>query len=249
VNRTTHRHRVAGLALIAWVASAPRVAADPMVGDVDDFEGAHAWEGHVEVIPCSSCAFPPFPCLCPPGGELQGASTQSGGPAGLFDTYLLLSRLPSHGIETWNLATNRTGNYIDNDVGSIELDLNNFGTEALAVRVGLERGSTRWVTSDAAAVALPAASGWLPESSRFELTVADMTCVAGSDSLQFVLESVEEIRLLHAQEAQWSGDDGLSLGIDNVELPEPGGNLALGCAAALLAVLGRRQLRRSQGSA
>jgi hypothetical protein len=213
-----------------------------MVGAFDDFLLPHDWEGNSEFQQCGTCSFPPFLCLCPPATQLEGVSTQLGGPGGLLDPYLRVTDLPSYGLETWNLADDRTGDYLAAGIGTVELDAKNFGPGDLSVRLGIERGATRWVTSDAAAVLLPAQSGWLPI--EFDLSPAEMTRVSGSDSFSFALSDVEEIRLFHAQTAQWPGDDGPTLGIDNVYLPEPGDRCSLVCAGALLALLAPRRVRR-----
>ncbi len=236
--------RLAQVALTLWLASAPTGAdADAMVGAFDDFQLPHSWQGNTESQPCGTCSFPPFLCLCPPASEQQGVSTQLGGPDGELDSYLRVSDLPSFGLETWNRADDRTGNYLAAGINLVGLDLNNFGAGALEVRVGIERGATRWVTSDAAAITLLPGSGWQLVQ-EFLLTPDQMTLVSGSDSLAFVLGDVEEIRLLHAQSPQWSGDGGATLGIDNVLLPEPGDLGSLFCGAALLARLAAR--RRTQ---
>lgn len=230
------------LAVTVCLALAPNGAgADAVVGAFDDFLLLHSWQGQTETQPCGTCSFPPFLCLCPPATQQQGVSTQLGGPGGLLDNYLRVNDLPSFGLETWNRADNRTGNFLVAGIGTVDLDLANFGPGAIEVRFGIERGATRWVTSDAAAIVLPAQSGW--QAAEFELTAAQMTRVAGSASLSFVLGDVQEIRLLHAQTAQWSGDGGSTLGIDNVLLPEPGDRWAVICGAALLALLASRRNR------
>ena len=239
--RSTRSKRVLAV-LVLFAPLAPvegGVAADPVVGAVDDFQGAHDWQGHSETLPCGLCLPPLSLCLCPPGGEAQGVSTQLGGPDGLLDVYLQVNELPSFGVETWNRAADRTGSYLAAGVGAIDIDLNNVGPGVAEVRVGLESAGTRWVTSDDAALVLPAESGW--QAWAFELSGAEMTRVAGSGSLVEVLDDVEEIRILHAFAAQWSGDRGATLGIDNVRLPEPADPWPLVCGAALLALLAARR--------
>jgi hypothetical protein len=244
-NRDSLAHRLGTVACAVWLALAPTPAdADAVVGAFDDFTLLHSWQGNTEFQQCGSCSFPPFLCLCPPASQQQGVSTQLGGPDGLLDSYLRVSELPSYGVETWNHAEDRTGNYLAAGIGVIELDVRNFGPGQLAVRVGIERDGTQWVTSDADSVVLPPASGWL--ASGFELSPAQMTRVAGSGTLAFVLGDVQEIRLLHAESPQWSGDGGATLGIDNVLLPEPGDRGLLLCGAGLLALLAARRDRRQR---
>lgn len=228
------------LILVALLVAPAAAFGDAMVGDRDDFTLLHSWEGNVENIPCGTCNFPPFLCLCPPAGSEVGVFVVlDGGPGGLLDAYLRVEELPSFGLETWNTATNRTGDYTSAGIGAVGAYLKNFGGSPLEVRLGLERGSTRWVTSDAEAIVLPGSSGWVPES--FYLLESGMTRVAGSESLAFVLAGVEEIRLLHAASAQWDGDGGGPLGIDDVVFPEPGGVAPLVACLALVSLLARRR--------
>ena len=231
--------RWAAPTLVALLCLARGAGADAVVGSIDDFQGSHNWVGNTEFVPCGGCGPPTFLCLCPPSSMQQGVSTEaSGGPDGLLDSFLRLSELPSHGLESWNRAANRTGNYTAAGIGSVALDLRNFGPGNLEVRLGLERGTTRWATSDSAAVALASGSGWT--AADFQLLESDMTRVAGSASLASVLSDVEEIRILHATAAQSTGSDGPNLGVDNVLLPEPAAVACLALGAALLAVLARR---------
>lgn len=228
------------LILVALLTVGPAVWADAMVGDLDDFTLSHSWVGNVENTPCGSCGFPPFLCLCPPAGSESGAfRVLDGGPNGLLDAYLRVEELPSFGLETWNTAADRTGDYSAAGIGAVGVSLRNFGGSPLKVRLGVRRGSTRWVTSTAEAFPLPGSSGWLNEI--FLLQESQMTRVSGSGSLASVLADVDEIRLLHASNAQWSGGGGGPLGIDNVAFPEPSGAAPLAACLALLALLTRRR--------
>jgi hypothetical protein len=230
--------RSVGLAFV--LALAPSGAgADAMVGAFDDFEDTHSWEGNTETQPCVPCPAPPFLCVCPPASEQQGVTTDLGGPDGALDTFLRISALPSHGLEAWNEALDRTGDYASAGIDLVELDAKNFGAGTLSLRVGIERSGTRWVTSDAAAGPLTG-SAWTMHS--FLLHEAGMTRVAGAESLAFVLADVEQVRLFHAPSAQWTGATGPNLGIDNVLLPEPAALPGLALGAALVAALARRRV-------
>ena len=231
---------------VVLIAATADIRADAVFGATDDFEGAHSWEGHTETVPCQFCAFPlDTLCLCPPESEQQGASIQGGGLLGLGDDFLQLSPLPSFGIEAWNRASNRTGDYNTAGIADVGANLKNFGSSALQMRVGLERGPTRWVTSNAAAVTVAPSSGWT--YGTFALDEAQMTRVAGSDPLSWVLDRVEEVRFLHAASAQWSGDSGSIAGVDNVVLPEPTAGAGLAAGTALLVGLARRRRWASRG--
>ncbi len=226
-SRTRHL-KILRIALMAVLVMVPRgLGADGTVGALDDFEppDANTWDGHSEL----TCGYCPFPldnlCQCPPPTLLLGHSEQIGGPIG-STMMLQVNELPSYGIATWNQAMDRTGDFMGAGVGRIEMDLSNLDVPLagnLTVRVGVASGATIWVTSDAFAVVLP--DPVLPAWSHhiFHFVPDEMTRIAGTASLASVLGAVDELRIFHASVAsQWDGEGGPNLGIDNIELPEPG---------------------------
>ena len=109
---------------------------------------------------------------------------------------------------------------------------------------GCESGGTActaWTSTNA--TALTSGSGWIAAS--FSVKEANLTRVLGSDSYAASLANVERVLIRH--------DDGSpdapnvptnvssTLGIDNVELPEPSALPGLAAGAALLYVLRRRR--------
>jgi len=177
----------------------------------------------------------------------------SGGPAGAGDRYLQLvaSGAPLSAVNEFQWA----GNAIAVQADRIEVDLNNSGPDPVSVRVmlltpGCESGGTActaWTSTNPTALA--SGSGWTPAT--FSITEANLTRVLGSDSYNTSLANVERVIIRH--------DDGTpdapnvatnvnsTLGVDNVELPEPSGLAGLVAGAALVAALRRRSsaLRRS----
>jgi hypothetical protein len=232
---------LAALALTSLV-SVQVARADAPFGATDTFTLTHSWQGHTESVPCGPCPFPlEGLCICPPASLQQGVSTQLGGPEGALDVFLQLSPLSATGVESWNVASNRTGDYNAVGITGITIDLKNLGASTLYVRVGVERGPTRWVSSDLAAAEVPVSSGW--GSANFPLQELAMTRVAGSDPLSWVLDRVEEVRILHSATASWTGGSGSTLGVDNVVLPEPGSVPAFVSGVGLVVALARRRRR------
>src|SRR5262245_7186388 len=178
----------------------------------------------------------------------NGANQASGGPGGGGDRYFQITAVASP-LSTVN-ESQWAGNAITAGADHIEADLNNFGPGPLSMRVmlltpGCEGGGsacTAWTS--AASVLLPASSGWATNVS-FSVHEADLVRVMGSDSYAASLANVERVIIRH--------DDGppdpptftptttSTLGIDNVELPEPSGVLGLLAGGALIGVLRRRR--------
>jgi hypothetical protein len=173
----------------------------------------------------------------------------NGGPLGTGDQYLEISST-SFNLGTFNLDQ-WSGDYDSEGVGAVELDANNFGPDALSLRVllmtpGCDGGGaacTAWASTDATLVA--SGSGWV--AAGFSLDEADMTQVLGSDSHTATLQNVERLLIRH--------DDGTpdppgssslataTLGIDNVTatMPEPTGLASLVAGVAALGLLNRRR--------
>lgn len=161
----------------------------------------------------------------------------TGGPAGTDDGYLQLrsvggvgpgSRLAVIAGAQW------TGDYQAAGVDAITLDLNNFGTTDLSLRLWMS-GSLGGVALSSTAVSLPAGSGWVRVG--FALDAASLT----GDALG-VLSGVTQLRLYHGSSASFPGEAlTATLGVDNITaVPElPTAALLLPGLAALC-VLRRR---------
>ncbi|WP_270937614.1 hypothetical protein [Falsiroseomonas oryzae] len=212
------------------------------IGELDDFtslttENWLAGGGPIQQQP-------PVPPQAIPGG----------GPGGVADAYLQLTASGGAGPGSRLAVANAVqwaGNYLAAGITAITMDLRNFGTSDLAIRLQL------WsplAAQDAltAAVLLPAGGGWTAAS--FSVAAADLTMRAGTAN--GVLGDVAFLRILHAP-----GTAGLSpaepvaavLGVDNitstgvpggggdpgVNVPEPSALLLLAGAIAPLAWLTR----------
>jgi hypothetical protein len=181
-------------------------------------------------------------------GTLQnwttGTNQPNGGPSGAGDRYLELTAAggPLSAVNEFQWAGTLPAN-----ADRIEADLNNAGPDPVSVRVmlltpGCESGGTActaWTSTNAQA--LSSGSGWIPAS--FSVKEANLTRVLGSDSYAASMANLERVLIRH--------DDGTpdapnvatnvssTLGVDNVELPEPSAVLGVIAGAALISVLRR----------
>ena len=178
------------------------------------------------------------------GSNLSNIST--GGPAGTGDRYLQVSANASF-LGTFN-KVQWLGNYLAAGIDRIDVNLNNFGPNAVSIRVmlftpGCDLGGaacTAWTSTNATTLA--PSSGWV--SASFSIKQADLTRVLGSSSYTASFQNIERLLIRHDDGAPSPPGIGpfvtATLGIDNV-LPEPNGPLGLIVGAALLAGLSRRR--------
>ena len=170
----------------------------------------------------------------------------SGGPGGGSDRYLQLvaSSGPLSAVNEFQWA----GNAVAIQADRIEVDLNNSGPDPVSIRVmlltpGCESGGTActaWTSTNA--LALASGSGWTPAT--FSITEANLTRVLGSDSYAASLANVERVLIRHDDGTPDAPDVATNvsstLGMDNVELPEPSVFFGLTAGALLIAALRRR---------
>ena len=197
--------------LIAVLAAAP--ATGITLGQVDDFQDGtlQGW-----------------------GGGSSPINVAAGGPDGAGDRYLQI------GSSSGNLGTNNgtqwSGNYAAAGVTALLFELNNLGSNPVALRITLFGPGGSFTSSDETVLA--AGSGWV--SVQFGLAAADLTQTQGSGTLAQTLASVDTLLLRHDPDPisppmQQNPVTG-TLGIDNVTaVPEPGSALLLAPAVAALA--------------
>jgi len=195
------------------------------------------------------------------GGPLGGVppappTVVSGGAGGAADDYLRVTASGGAGPGSKLSAINPTawgGNYTDAGLTMIDMDLANFGTTDLYIRLLLEDLSdlNNVIYATTAAFFLPSGSGWMDAS--FSVAAADLIALEGD--LAELLESVTNIRILGSGDPDWLFAPGLqpsvvaTLGVDNItpnvfgdggdgdgdnEIPEPstGWMLLAGLVAA-----------------
>jgi hypothetical protein len=198
-------------------------AAGVVLGQVDDFQDGtfQNWQG---------------------GSSPFNVST--GGPDGSGDRYLRIST--SGGNLGTNNVTQWTGDYIAEDILSLNFHLNNLGANPVSMRLVLFGQNGTFAST---AVVLPAASGWV--SVEFLLDDTEFTQTQGFATFDQVLATVQTVLLRHDPDPL---DPPMSptpvtgtLGIDNVTaLPEP---RMVPMLATGIVALYRLRARRRSGSA
>lgn len=174
----------------------------------------------------------------------------TGGPAGADDNFLLLSALGGPGAGGRMSVINAaqwTGNYRAAGIGSISMDLFNFGPNDLFIRLLLAdplMGPPTNAAISSDAIFLAAGGNWT--HAVFSLGPDALTAVLGT--VNGALTNATELRLFHNPDPFFNGPPDSSptvlanLGVDNiVAAPEPA-TLWL-CASGLLALvaIGRRR--------
>ena len=178
-----------------------------------------------------------------------------GGQGGALDNYLLLTALGGVGPGSRMSVLNEsqwTGDFTG--VSAIEMDVNNFGPDALFLRLlfvnfppgGPPPGPTD-IAWTVAPVIVPSGSGWTHVS--FDLSPLNLFAPFGS--VAGALGDVNELRLFHSVVPAFGGPGigaepvSATLGVDNIAaaaVPEPSSMLLLGTAG--LSLLAARRRRR-----
>jgi hypothetical protein len=233
--RTACRRALAAL-LVALLPSAGR--ASIMLGQIDTFQDGTTqnWGN---------------------GSPIRPTNVPNGGPGGAGDAFMDVmstgndgpgGRLTVQNHDQWS------GNYLAAGVSVIEMDLKNFGTDDLLMRVALKQAhamsAAGFVSTDP--FVLPADNAW--HHAVFPLDDAHLTRV-NSDTLTLdqLLSDVGELRLLHSLDASVLQGEQVpgEFGADNIlagpsPAPEPGG-LALALSGLpVLAAYGYRRRRRAR---
>jgi hypothetical protein len=162
----------------------------------------------------------------------------TGGPAGAGDNYLLITSNGLSGPGSRLVGINASqwaGNYLTAGVNGISMDLRNFGSTDLSMRLALYGpGGLVSVTNNV--VTLSSGGPWT--RATFSLNPALLT----GDALS-VLAGVLDIRLFHGTTAIFPGQViGANLGVDNISaVPEPTPAALLLAGLVTVAWLRRRQ--------
>ena len=209
----------------AILAAAPSHAHAVVVGQVDDFQDGttQGW----------AIGLPPGP-----------VNIDTGGPLGAGDAFLRLSadgsadggRLTSFNQAQWR------GDYIAAGVDGIEMDLRNFTTQVLRIRIAFKVSASPGTPgfSTTVAYSLPADGEW--HHAVFPISTATMTRIGSTTlDLNTLLQNPVELRILHSTNPSLGGSNIVGqLGIDNIRaIPTPAGAALLPLAA--LAAFTRRR--------
>ena len=230
--------RLALAALVALSAALTSPAQAITLGQVDTFSGSiQGW--FAGGGPFGSV--PPVPPSVVPGG----------GPGGAGDSFLLVSSNGSAGPGGRLVVMNGAqwaGDYLSVGITGIAMDLRNFGTADLTLRLLFEDPIAGPPTNQAVTsfgVTLAVGGDWT--HALFPIAESDLTVLAGNASN--LLSNTTLIRLYHGPDAAFPGERvaGL-LGVDNIgavsepaTVPEPA---TLVLILAGLGLLGARVPRR-----
>lgn len=216
----------AALALAAW----PSVAAP--IGPLDTFEDGTTQGWTVGLGPNG------VPVLLP-------QNVADGGPAGAGDAFLRLTssgQLGPSGRLTAMNVTQWAGNYLEEGIAGLRMDVRNPGGSDLSLRLLFETLAivpTNIAMTDA--IFLPAGSDWT--TIVFPISVPSLTAVLGS--VEGALAQTHVLRIFHSPEAAFPPPMVLAmLDVDNItvlpqQVPEPAFVLMLG--AGLVAERLRRR--------
>jgi hypothetical protein len=182
------------------------------------------------------------------GGTMQPMNISTGGPLGVNDRFMELTAdgSGSNGRLTVINRTQWLGNYVVAGVNEIDMDLNNFSSVTLSIRLafkaGTFNGAPGYVTSNA--FTLAANSGW--QHAVFSLTPGSMTGVGNPSAFATFFAAPAEFRIINASTTLDLNGNVVTgqLGIDNiVAVPEPRAVCLLLVAAVGLCFWRRRCFR------
>jgi hypothetical protein len=159
------------------------------------------------------------------GGGTQPIAITSGGPLGAGDEYLQVISKGGGGTDSKLIILNTSqwlGDYTDAGITGISLDLANFGTQTLSMRLAFFISKPVGYAATTP-FSLPADSNW--HQAFFPLVAADFTAV-GSPSVSFAAMLTNfsgQLRILDSATPAVEGASiATTLGVDNVAaVPEP----------------------------
>lgn len=225
--------------VLAFAALASDGAGAVAIGQIDTFEDGTTQNWVVNLLGLGT-------------GPVLPANVPTGGPGGAGDSFMRLTAVgggggpapvPSSRLSVINIAQ-WAGNYLAAGVNGIIMDVDNFGTTDLALRLSLSNplpGPPTDFAISTEPVIVRAGSGWT--SARFPIDPGHLTALQGD--ILTALSTTTEVRLFHSVTPEFPPAPVVaSLGVDNIravaQLPEAPTALLLGAGLAALLGAGRR---------
>lgn len=217
--------------LLGMLGLAPLFGA--VIGQTDDFEDGTTQDWHINSLGL--------------GGGTGPQNIASGGPAGADDNYMLLTALGGSGGGSRLVANNFfaqwAGNYTGAGISQISVDLRNFNSVDLYVRLFLENplGGPPTDTAYTDAFFLPAGSDWM--HAVFHIGPYSLNVQSGDAAT--LLSNVTGLRIYHGTAGPHPPEAIVgTLGVDNItaQTPEPSTMVLAGLGLLGMAI---RRLRRA----
>jgi hypothetical protein len=143
-------------------------------------------------------------------------NVSTGGPTGTNDNFLRITSNGGSGAGSKLVVINSEqwkGDYFTTGVTSLNMDLNNFGSTTLSLRIVLfGDGGEVW---SKVAYNISPGSGW--QNAEFSLLPSDLVGGSNNDSTLRILGNVYTVRIIHSVSGGTRGDAIVAqLGIDNI---------------------------------
>ncbi len=173
------------------------------------------------------------------GGGTQPSNIPSNGPAGATDHYLQYTSSGGGGSDSKLIIFNQSqwlGNYTNAGITGISLELKNFGSATLSMRLAFFVNRTTGFSASTP-FSLPADGNW--HQATFALTSANFTTIGSPGAFNSLLGNFNgALRILDSASPAIEGDAIAStIGVDDIQaVPEP--NTFALLSAALLISLG-----------
>ena len=181
-------------------------------------------------------------------GAGPASNVSNGGPNGSGDNYLQYASAGGSGSDSRLVVFNSTqwqGDYNSSGVTGIAMDLDNFSSQALSMRLAFfVNSSTGFVTTTP--FSLGANSGW--QHVIFALNAANFTTLGSPGSFNTLLSNFTgQLRILDSSSASLRGDSiAATLGVDNVQaIPEPNTFLMVVLGILMVFPVSRSMARQS----
>jgi len=175
-------------------------------------------------------------------GAAQPVNVPDGGPAGAGDRFMELTADGSgaNGRLTVFNRSQWVGDYISAGVTEIDMDLNNFSSVTLSIRLAFKsatfNGAPGYVSTTG--LSLAPNSGW--QHAVFFIAPGAMTAVGGPTAFSSFFTAPAELRIINSTStSDLNGNTVVGqLGVDNIiALPEPGSLGLFGSAGVLFGLL------------